>query len=100
MLLPPGARLASGIFGMFGPPQGLSVLAHFLALAPIDFLFGVPVPLPRFAAAWLEFLTLAIGTPFPEPVVKTGLSWYITSTSYDIHYWQAKSSGIRSSRTK
>jgi len=47
ILLPPGEPTLFGTwpFGIL-KPQGLSVRANFLALAPIDLLFGVPVALP------------------------------------------------------
>jgi len=87
MLLPLGASLLTGVLGILGPPQGLSVLAHFFALAPIDFVFGVPVPLPCWAALFppLGGWLLAIIAPFPEFVVEYGLPRYVTGTSYTVH---------------
>lgn len=82
ILLPPAEFTPFGTwpFGTLNP-QGLSVRANFLALAPIDFVFGDPVCLP------LGVSPYAIVAPFPrlQTIIDLRLAWSITGASYPPH---------------
>jgi hypothetical protein len=79
--LPLGAPFGRTNLGKIDP-QGLSVLAHFFALAPIDFVLGVPVRLPLGVSPYA-----IVVSPFrcPKSVVEYGLARRITCSSYTPH---------------
>lgn len=82
ILLPPGELTPFGTprFGTL-KPHGLSVRANFLALAPIDFLFGLPVSLPFGVSPY------AIIAPFldPQAIVDSWLAGHISCAGNTVH---------------
>ena len=92
ILLPPAefTPLGTDPFGTL-KPQGLSVRANFLALAPIDFVFGLPVCLP------LGVSPYAIIAPFlcSQTIVDFRLARYICCATHTVQFTRLPRSRYR-----